>query len=104
MFEDFDPLEATTPIKRGFKNPRPSIFEDFDPPEATTPLTDRCESKYRFNKSTFNMNVVPFGFSLLTRGTFYCSDVAVYLFLNAQRSRNLALSASQPKLAQQFLL
>ena len=34
--EDFDLLEATTPLKRGIKNPRPSIVEDFDPPEAKT--------------------------------------------------------------------
>ena len=38
LFEDFDPPEATTPLKRGCNNPRPSMFEDFDPPEATTPL------------------------------------------------------------------
>ena len=25
IFENFSPLEATTPLKRGFKNPRPSI-------------------------------------------------------------------------------
>ena len=38
MFEDFDPPEATTLLKRGSKNPRASIVDDFDPPEATWPL------------------------------------------------------------------